>query len=420
MKESIRHLKVSGKSFYLLLLGETISSLGNQVTLIAIPLVAIYDLHANNFMIGILNALYFLPYLILGLHAGAYVDRFSKRNVMLACDFFRAIFLLLVPTSYLFGELSFWILFAVALANGSCTVFFEVSYVSYLPEILSPELLQHGNSRIQLAKSAAQFGGPSLGGYLIQVVGASVAVAFDAASYFLSFLSLMFLPRGITSCSNQEKKSLWADIKEGLIFVVGNAMLRMTFISYSLSVLFIGSYQALSIIYMSRVLYLSAATIGLVLAIGNGGFLVGTIISKRLADKIGIGWTIVLGLALIPVGFIWNGLATTSVSLPWLIFGQFILSVGVPIYNVNLISLRQAITPKSLLARVSSVSRVFGRGMVPFGAVIGAALATWTGLRFTIIVSGVGGLLALLPVVLSPVIGVRDIGSIRSEQSKLP
>ncbi|WP_332307846.1 MFS transporter [Pontibacillus litoralis] len=180
-------------------------------------------------------------------------------------------------------------------------------------------------------------------------------------------------------------------------------------VSYSISVLFIGLYQGISILYMTRTLELSAYQIGIVTGIGNIGFLIGAAISKRLTEKFGVGNIIIYSLGLIALGFLIVGIANASSPIAYLIVGQFIMSIGVPLYNVNLGSLRQAITPNDLLGRVNSVSRVFGRGGVPIGSALGAMIASVINPRTAVIIAGIGGVLAILPALRSSVIWVKTI-----------
>ena len=412
-----RTKKGLGLSFNLLWGGQTISAFGSQVTILALPLLAIYQLHASDFAVGVLSALSFLPYLLLGLQAGVYVDRLSKRVVMLVCDILRAIFLIMLPVSALLGHLTLWLLFLVAFVNGCCTVFFEVAYVSYLPEIVTSEQLPEGNAKLEFSRGASQVGGPSLGGSLVQIFGASTAVIIDSTSYIASFLSLILLPKDNRQPEKKVKKSFWDDIVEGFVFISHHQLLRSIILSYSLNAFFIGLYQAVSIVYMTRTLHIGAATIGLIATLGNCGFLLGAAASRYLARKIGIGRVIVGALGVIAVGFLITGLALTTFAIPWLVSGQLITSFGVPLYNINMVSLRQGITPQPLLGRVSSVSRVVGRGIVPVGALLGASIATFSNPRTAVIVAGIGGILAILPAILSKTIKVKSLQDVIADQN---
>src|SRR5690606_33695152 len=288
------------------------------------------------------------------------------------------------------------ILLLITFLIGCCSLFFQLSGSSYLPEILSRNQLIKGNANLQLTQGASQVMGPTIGGMIIQILTAPIAIIVDAFSFLVSFILILLLP----AKNNKKKKhdgDLLSSIKEGVIFTFKHEILRPILISYSVSVLFIGLFQGIFILYMTRTLELSALQIGIVTGFGNIGFLIGAAVSKKLTEKFGLGNIIIYSLGLIALGFLIVGTANSSSPIPYLILGQFIMSIGVPLYNVNLASLRQAITPNGLLGRVNSVSQVFGRGGVPIGSTIGAIIASVISPRTAVIIAGIGGLLAILP-----------------------
>ncbi len=392
-----------GRSFNLLWIGQTVSSFGSQITIVALPLIAIHELNASNFAVSVLSALTFLPYLLVGLQAGVYVDRADKRKLMLICDALRAVLLLLIPICAFLNTLPLWLLFIVAFANGCCTVFFDVSYLSYLPEIVKSDMLTSGNARLETTRAASQVVGPGMGGFFINVFGASTAVLIDSASYIVSVVVLSFLPKPVLrEASEQQRGVFFREVTEGFNFITNHSLLRALLTTYSLSTFFIGLYQAVYIVYMTRTLYLDATSIGLVLGIGNAGFLIGAGISQPVANKFGVGKSIAASLCCIAGGILFNSFALANLAFLWLIVGQSMISLGIPIYNVNVVSLRQAITPRKLLGRVNSVSRVLGRGVVPMGMLLGGAIASWHTPRSAVFIAGVGGMMAVLPALLSP------------------
>ncbi|WFA05706.1 MFS transporter [Bacillus sp. HSf4] len=390
---------------------QTIESFGRQITIIALPLIAINQLNASNFAVSLISFLSFLPNLLLGFHAGALVDRMNRKRVMLFCQLINACLLFVVPLSFLGGFLSLEVILGVAFLTGCGSIFYQISYSSYLPEIIPSKSLLNGNAKLEVSNGAAQVAGPGIGGFMIQLLTAPIAVLLDAFSFVTSFILTLFLPDSrIKDRSAEKEQSVWKDIGEGITFTFKHRILRPILISYSLSVLFIGLYQSISVIYMTRSLNFSASDIGIILGLGNAGFLVGALVSRKLSDKIGIGRVIVGSLGLLAIGFLIIGSAPDhQYSLYSLLFGQFVLSMGVPIYNVNLVSLRQAITPRHLLGRVNSVSKVFGRGMVPVGAVLGGLLASAFEVRFAVITAGIGGLLSILPALCSEVVQMKTI-----------
>ncbi|MEW9528670.1 MFS transporter [Microbispora sp. NPDC049125] len=404
-----------GPAFTRLWLASGVSQFGTQVTVLALPLIALGRLGAGSVGVGALFAASFLPYVVVGLPAGALVDRWDRRRVLLACDAARAALLLAVPVAMVLGLLTLWLLIAVAALVGTATVFSEVAASAVLPSLVPAEHLTTANARLETTRAAALVAGPGLGGVLIRLAGAAPALVADVASYVVSFAVLLGTPRTVPGTSDAEpvpgaRPSLRGEIAEGLRFVAGHAILRVIVASYSLSVLFIGMYQAMSILYMTSVVHLGSAEIGLVMGLGNLGFVLGALLSRRVAGWIGTGGAIVAALGLLAAGFLVSATAGGWWALPCLVLGQLVSSLGTPIYNVNLITLRQTITPSGLIGRVTAASRTLGRGLVPVGAMAGAGIATAAGPRASVIAAGVGGLLALLPMLVSPVPKMRAAG----------
>ncbi|WP_169952747.1 MFS transporter [Microbispora sp. H11081] len=398
-----------GPAFVRLWLAGGASQFGTQVTVLALPLVALHDLDAGELGVGALFAASFLPYVVVGLPAGALVDRWDHRTVLLACDAARAVLLLAVPAAMAAGLLSLWLLIAVAALVGTATVFSEVAASAVLPSIVAAEDLTRANARIETTRATALVLGPGLGGVLIRVAGAAPAVVADIASYAVSFALLLGTPRTPARTRDGGRPALRAEIAEGLRFVVRHRILRPVLTGYSASVFFIGMYQAMSILYMTEVIHLGSAQIGIVMGLGNLGFVGGALLSRRIAGWIGTGGAIVAALGLLATGFLVSAAAGGWWAMPCLVLGQIVSSLGTPVYNVNLITLRQTITPAGLIGRVTAASRTLGRGLVPVGAMAGAGIATVAGPRASVVAAGVGGLLALLPLLASPVPSMRTL-----------
>ncbi|WP_082045000.1 MULTISPECIES: MFS transporter [unclassified Bacillus (in: firmicutes)] len=383
-----------------------ISSFGNQITIIGLPLIALYVLKASVFEISLITTFTFLPNFLLGFQAGAYVDRLSNKKVMIVSQMLSAIFLTILSCLIIFEYLNLFSLYILAFLLGSCSVFFSLAYYSYMPMIVDKKNLQDGNSRLEITNGAIQIAGPGFGGLLIQMLTIPFAILFDVLSFIISLVLISLIPERKdikTNSTIKQKKSIWIDVIEGIKFTFSHSLLRPLLISYFLSVIFIGLYQAISVIYMVNILGFTAATIGLILGIGNVGYILGALISKKVASIIGLGKSIIFSLGLYSVGFLIIGFAPEKTPFYFVIIGQLVISMGTPIYNVNAISLRQALTPKPLLARVSSMWRVLGRGFVPIGAFVGGGLANFMGLREVIFIAAIGGFLALLPSVFSKV-----------------
>ncbi|OUB98426.1 MFS transporter [Bacillus thuringiensis serovar medellin] len=375
-------------------------------------MMAVYILKANTLEVGIVTGLSFLPNFLIGFQAGAYVDRLSKKKIMILSQVLSALLLILLSVITITGYLNIIILYMFTFFLGCCGVFYSLAYYAYIPSIVETASLQKGNSRLELANGGVQTVGPGVGGLLIQALTVPFAILIDALSFIISIVLIWFVPNDrtiIQQTNNMPKDSIWVDVKEGIKFTFQHTILCPILISYVLSVIFIGLYQAISILYMLKVLDFSAKTIGIVIGVGNIGYILGALISNKLSKVVGLGKSVILSLGLYPIGFLIIGMAPKNHAIFWIVLGQLILSMGTPMYNVNVISLRQAITPNHLLARVGSVWRVFGRGFVPLGAVLGGVLGTFMGLRGAIIASAIGGFCALLPAIFSQLTKIKSI-----------
>ncbi len=402
-----------GKSYNLLWVSSLISSFGNQITIVALPLLALY-MNGSNFEVGMITFFTFLPNFLFGLQAGAIIDRSNSRAVMIVSQLISGIILTLLCSMALFHILHFTYLYMFAFLLGVCSVFYSLSYSSLLPAIINKSELRKGNSGLEIANGAVQMLGPGFGGMIVQIFSAKLAFLMDAASFFISALFISLIPKTkILLRKSISKNSLWGDVKEGLAFISKEMYLRIILKTYIASVFFIGLYQSISIVYMSKILDLSPGQVGLVVGIGNIGYFACTFLNIRITQKLGLGLTVILSLALYGLGFLVMAIApANNAAFIFAISSQFIISMGTPLYNINVVTLRQTITPQDKLARVSSVWRVLGRGAAPLGAALGAGLSSFLSLRTVIVVAAIGGILAVLPAVRSKLLRLKNIESI--------
>lgn len=398
-------------NFLRLWTGQTISQFGSQITLLALPLTAALTLHATPAEMGILSATETAPFLLVGLFAGVWVDRLRRRPILLVTDFARGILLLAIPLAALLGALTIGLLYAVAFLVGILTVFFEVAYQSFLPALVGREQLVEGNSKLEVSRSAAQITGPGVAGGLVQLVTAPIAIIMDAASFFVSALFLVFVrvPEAAPA-PRAERQTVWKDIGEGLGVVFGNPLLRAIAGCTATSNLGNNIWQAILILYLTRRLGFGAGVVGLIFATGSIGFLCGALLAGRIARRFGLGPTIVGSIALGSLGVLLIPIAQrpASFALPLLIVSQFIAGGSGTIYNINQVSLRQAITPDHLLGRMNATMRFIVWGTLPIGALIGGALGGVIGLRPTLVVGVVIQSSAFLWTFFSPVRALRE------------
>ena len=359
--------------------GQAVSELGSQVSALALPTVAILILSATPFQVGLLEALQFLAFPVLGLIAGVYADRIRRRPIMIACDVLRLVALGSVPAAFVLGLLTIEQLYVVALLVGVGTVFFDVAYQSYLPAIISRSDLVEGNSKLQVTGSVAQMVGPALAGFLIQLVGAARAVTVDAASFFLSVLSLWWIRRPEPPpkpASDGASTGFFSEMLEGIRFVIGNPTISRIAGSTATSNLGGNIVFAVYLIFAYRFLHLSPGTIGLVFAAGAVGGLLGALSASWIAARIGVGPTLFVSITAGGLSLILVPLAQFGFAIPLLIASFFIGSWVNPVYNINQVSLRQAITPDRVQGRMNATVRTIIWGTIPIGALIGGTIGT--------------------------------------------
>ena len=244
--------------FRRLWIGDSISQVGTMVTMLAMPLLAVKVLHATPFQVGLLTTFEFLAFLVIGLPAGAWVDRMRRRNVMIAADLGRAVILGSVPVAAALGVLTIWQLYAVVLLNGACTVFFDVSYQSYLPFLVGRQRLVEGNAKLQGTQSVAQVAGPGVGGLLVQLLGAPYAIATDAASYLWSAAWVGAIRGREPKPERVPGSNLVQEIREGVGFIVGHRILRSIAGCTATSNLWSSAAYPVLVVLLARTLDLSA------------------------------------------------------------------------------------------------------------------------------------------------------------------
>ena len=396
--------------------GQTISQLGDEVTQLAIPLVAALTLTATPFEFGILGVLQMLPFIVLTIPAGVWVDRLRRRPILIGANLGRAILLTSIPVAFLGGWLTMWQLYVIAFAVGCLEVFFDVAYQSYLPSVVERDRLVEGNAKLELSVSATSFVGPTIAGFLAELLRPATAIFFDAASYIGSVVMLLLIRRPETPPKAHDpatgpRPSMRQDAIEGLRYVLRHRYLRYIAACTGTLNLFGNIGGVILLLYIVQDLGLTPGTIGIVLAIGNLGVLVGALLSERLGRWIGVGPTIVWTALFSSFSLIAVALAPRDAPLPFLIAGGFIGTVTAVIYNVNQVSLRQAITPDRMLGRMNATMRFIVWGTIPIGALAGGVLGGVIGLQATIWVGGIGSFLGFLPVLLSPVRSLKEIPS---------
>jgi MFS family permease len=395
--------------FRQLFVADTISQIGTQVSILALPLVAVLSLHATPLEVGILAACETAAFLLVGLPAGAWVDRLRRRDVLIAGDLGRALLLGSIPVAWWLGVLTLPQLFVVALLAGVCTVFFDVAYQSYLPHLVGRANLVEGNSKLEAVRGVTEIAGPTIAGVIIQALTAPVAVAVDGVSFIGSALFVGLIRKREERPERKPDASLFREVVEGLRFVLGNRLLRAIATCTGSSNLFSSISGAMLIVLLAARLRLSPITIGIFFSFSSAGGLVAAFTATRIAKWLGQGPTIWISLA-VTAPF---GLLVPIAQRGWLLWaaaiGMGIAWFGGVTYNITQVSFRQGLTPERLLGRMNATMRFLVWGTMPLGGLIGGLLGQYVGVRPTLWIGAVGHILAVLPVFLSPLRSMREL-----------
>jgi MFS family permease len=380
----------------------TVSQVGSQVTLLALPLVAVLVLEASAFEVALLTTFDFLPFLLFGLAAGVWVDRLARRPIMIATDLGRALALLTIPLAYAVDVLTLAQLYAVGFAVGVMTVFFELAYTSYLPSLVPREQLIDANSKLEVSRSGAYIGGPGLGGILVGLLSAPGAIVLDAVSFVVSgLLVLRIKGREQWIATAGPRTGLGRELVEGIRYVLSHRFLWPIVSCTAILNLFWNAAFAVYFVFLARELDLAPAVIGVVLMLGNLGWLAGALVAGRVTSGIGVGWTLAgSAFTFAPAGVL-VAVAPEAAPIPFLIAAQALGSLAGVVYNITSMTLRQSVTPDRLQGRTVGAIRTVVWGVTPLGALLGGALASIVGLRATFWIAAVGSATAVLPIVLS-------------------
>jgi MFS family permease len=395
--------------FRQLFVGDALSQLGSQLSMLALPILAVKTLDAGAFEMGLLATCEFLAFLVIGLPSGAWVDRWRKKRVLMANDLLRALALGSLPLAWALDVLSFPQMLVVALLVGCCTVFFDVAYQSYLPDIVEPDDIGEGNAKLQAVQSIAMIGGPGAAGGLIKLIGAPLTVGLDALSFVWSAFWVRRIEHVDTPPPREDRRPLVVEVREGLTFVLRHPLLWRITATTSLANLFSSISGAMLVLYALR-LGVDEAQLGLGFGIGAIGGLLGALVTTRLTKWVGEGRIIPLStFVFMPAGFLMP-LAGTVLDPMVAIIGYMLLNTfGVVLYNVAQVSFRQRLCPRPMLGRMNASIRFLVWGVMPIGGFLGGIIGHQFGLRSVFWIEAFGAVLAALPVLLSPLLGMRDL-----------
>jgi len=397
--------------FRQLFFADTISQLGSQVTQIALPLVAILVLKASAFEVGLLAACDTAAFLLVGLPAGAWVDRMRRRNVLIVGDLGRAVLLGSVPLAYAMGWLAMPQLYIVGLGTGLLTVFFDVAYQSYLPHLVGTDSLVEGNSKLEAVRGVTQLGGPTGAGFLIKLLGPAASILVDAISFVGSAIFVGLIRKREDKPERGPDAHLGREIAEGFNFVVRNRILRSIAMCTGSSNLFSAIAGSMFLIILAKDLHLNPGLIGVVFSFSAIGGLIGAFTASKWAKWLGQGPAIWVSIAITGPFAITQATVQRGWLLVAAIAGNAIYWWGAVVYNINQVSFRQGITPNRLLGRMNATMRFLVWGTLPLGGLIGGVLGQTIGVREAVWIGAIGGCFAFLPVFFSPLRNARELPS---------
>jgi len=367
-------------------------------------------LNASAFEVGLLTSVGFLPFLLFGLPAGAWVDRLRRRPILIAADVGRALLLATIPLAWLLGSISLPQLYLVTFLAGILTVFFDVGYQSYLPSLVHSSQLMEGNGKLEMSRASAQVAGPGLAGALVQLAGAPLAIAIDALSFVASGLFLVAIRRPEAQPGvDRPRTSMLVDIREGLRFVLGHPLLRPIAAATAIANLFSAIASSVMLIFAVRELLLDPVLIGAIIAVGSSGGVVGALIATRVQRRIGVGRTMILCEAGFAAGYLLLPVASVAAPVFLATLGLFLATLGSIVFSIVGLTLRQRMAPTRMQGRTNATVRTINWGVLPIGFFVGGVLGTIIGIVPTLIVGALGLLLATLPILFSPVRTLREM-----------
>ena len=389
-------------------LGQSISLLGDQVSLIALPLVAVLTLDASAAQMGYLVAAELAPNLLFSLHAGAWADRQErKRHVMIATDVGRALLIGSLPVAYAFDALTLPHMLVVAFLMGTLSVLFHVSYNPVFVKLIPRERFVEGGSIMHGSRALSFVAGPSIGGALVQAISAPATLVVDACSYVVSALFL----RSVKVEEPEPEPAGKGHVVAGVRWVFGNPIVRAALGATATINFFNFVFFALFILYATRSLDVAPGTLGLVLGAGAAGGVLGAVVTNRVARRIGIGPAFALGCVVFPAPLLLVPLAEGPrwVILSCLFLAEFGSGLGVMMLDITAGAIFAAVIPDRLRSRISGAYMVVNYGVRPLGALTGGALGSWIGLRPTLWIATAGALAGFLWLLPSPILGLREL-----------
>ncbi|MDE2800687.1 MAG: MFS transporter [Gemmatimonadota bacterium] len=386
--------------------GVTISDLGSSVTNLALPLVAVITLQVGAKEMGFLNAATHLPVLLFALLAGVWIDRAKRKPILVASAFGQGLVIGLVPAAALVGWLSIELLYIVAFISGTLAMIYVLASTSFLPSIVKREDLVEGNARLQLSTSTTNVAGPGAAGYLVDILGAPLAILVDSISYFLSGLFLLRIRFDESDAiKTRMDQGVLAAIKEGISTLFSHPILRAMTIGTALASAAGAVQHTVWTLFLVRTLGITPIWLGIIGSVAGGASIIGALSAVPLAKRMGAGWLMIIALLLEGIAMAVLPFAGSFgwMKLPAVIAIQAVFSLALTLFSISQISLRQAVTPDRLLGRINATRRLVVFGIIPIAALSGGYLGETFGWEATLLISAAVMMVAFTYLILSSV-----------------
>ncbi len=390
--------------------GQTISEIGSRITRDGLPLAAVLVLNASPAQMGFMTAVGAAAVLLMGLAAGGWADRMKRRPILITADLARAALLVSIPAAAYLGRLSMPQLYAVTALAGFCTVFFDVAYQTYVPALVERANLLEANSKLAMSSAAAEIAGPGLTGVLVQLITAPIAILFDAVSFLVSAASVWLIRKPEPAPAPPPEHHIPRETLAGLRFIFRHPMLRPVACFSATTYFFFGFIGPLYVLYAIRELHFPPALLGVLVALGGVGSLLGAALAPMAARRFGLGPTLIGSIVIVVACYAMLPLAHGPIAMAaaFVVVQQLGGDTAFTVFNINEVTLRQTVAPDHLLGRVNGAMQLLTRGIYPIGAVICGLISERAGVRGTIAIAMIGIAFSSLWLVISPLRGLRS------------
>ncbi|MFI1646672.1 MFS transporter [Streptomyces avidinii] len=396
------------RDFRLFMSSHICNELGSSITYVALPLMAVLTLDASAMQAGLLAAAEHAAFLVLGLPAGAWVDRMRRRRVMMAADLARAVLLTALPVAYLLDLHSMPLLYVVALLLGCARLFGDVADQSYLPTLIGKDTLIAGNSKLETVRSGAEFAGPGIAGFLVQLLGAAGTLAGQAVTSLVSVVLLGRIGAREEKPEPAPRRHLLRDIREGLGYVLSHRILRLIALNTAAVNLFLSAVMAIEVLFLTRTVGLPPAAVGWVLTTATIGSVLAATVADRVTRAVGAARLTWLSLLVtMPFGLLLP-LADKDWRIGLFVLGSFVQSAGVTLYNICQVTYRQTVCPPHLLGRMTATMRFLVWGVLPLSGLLAGLLGELLGVRDALWVCAAALSVAPLVLLCSPLRRMRE------------